>query len=174
MAEAIYAPFTLNMAGLSEVTETTTDFLNDSSLKHFSINSRTSRPRSPIRAITFTSASEFLAIIPINVLFPTPLPAKIPNRCPLPQVNNPSITLSPVFIGSFIRFLFKGSGGELYIEQCPSVFIGSFPSIGSPKPPITRPRSPSPTPIVKGLPDAMTLLPGLIRSQGRQHEPLCL
>ena len=40
------------------------------------MKSRTSRPRSPTSAITFTSASVFRAIIPRSVLFPTPLPEK--------------------------------------------------------------------------------------------------
>ena len=57
-------------------------------LRSFSMNSLTSRPRSPIKAITFISAVVFRAIIPSNVLFPTPLPAKIPTRCPFPTVRS--------------------------------------------------------------------------------------
>lgn len=53
-----------------------------------SINSPTSRPRSPISAITLISAFVFLANIPSKVLFPTPLPAKMPIRCPFPIVKD--------------------------------------------------------------------------------------
>ena len=59
---------------------TTTERFNPSSPRSFSINSRTSRPRSPMRPMTFTSAEVLRAIIPKSVLFPTPLPAKIPKR----------------------------------------------------------------------------------------------
>ena len=48
--------------------------------RSFSMNSSTSRPRSPIRAMTLTSAAVFRAIIPSNVLLPTPEPAKMPTR----------------------------------------------------------------------------------------------
>ena len=46
------------------------------------MNSRTSRPRSPMRAMTLTSASVWRAIMPRTVLLPTPLPEKMPTRCP--------------------------------------------------------------------------------------------
>ena len=95
MLVATKAPFNLTRAGWSEVATTTTDLANPSSPKSFSRKSLTSRPRSPIRAMTFISASVFLAIIPIRVLFPTPLPARIPRRCPLPTVIKPSIAFIP-------------------------------------------------------------------------------
>ena len=44
-------------------------------------------------AITFISAEVFLAIIPIDILLPTPLPEKIPTRCPFAIGINPSILL---------------------------------------------------------------------------------
>ncbi len=75
-----------------------------------SINSRTSRPRSPIRAITLMSALVLRATIPNNVLLPTPLPAKIPTRCPLPKVNKPSIALTPTLSGFAIRWRCRGLG----------------------------------------------------------------
>jgi len=46
---------------------------------------RTSRFRSPIMAITVTSAELWRAMLPSSVLLPTPLPPKIPMRCPRPQ-----------------------------------------------------------------------------------------
>ena len=57
-----------------------TDFFRPSSPRTFSINSRTSRPLSPIRAITLTSDFVERAIIPIRTDFPTPDPAMIPTR----------------------------------------------------------------------------------------------
>ena len=111
MAVAVNAPLTLSKADLSEVAQTTTDFFIPSGPKSFSINSRTSRPLSPIRHITLTSASASLAIIPNVVLLPTPEPAKIPILCPSPQVKKPSMALTPVGSISFILFLFNGSGG---------------------------------------------------------------
>ena len=113
MAVAVKAPFNLIRAGLSEVAQTITDFFRPSSPRSFSIKSSTSLPLSPIKAITLISASAYLAIIPRVVLFPTPLPAKIPTLCPSPQVRNPSIALIPVGIICLIRLLFKGSGGSL-------------------------------------------------------------
>ena len=78
MAVAVFAAFFLMSAGLSDVATTTTERFIPSAPKSLSINSLTSRPRSPISAITFISALVFLANIPISVLFPTPLPANIP------------------------------------------------------------------------------------------------
>ena len=63
------------------------------------MNSWTSRPRSPIRAITLTSASQLRAIMPSSVLLPTPEPAKMPMRWPLPQVSRPSMARTPVASG---------------------------------------------------------------------------
>ena len=86
--------------GWSEVAATITDFLSPSSPKFFFINSLTSLPLSPMSAITLTSAFAYLAIIPINVLFPNPGPAKIPILCPLANVRRPLIALMPTSKGS--------------------------------------------------------------------------
>ena len=59
------------------------------------MNSRTSRPRSPTREMTLTSAVVYRAIIPKSVLLPTPDPAKIPILCPVPRVSIPSTTRTP-------------------------------------------------------------------------------
>ncbi len=88
-----------------------TDRARPSGPRSFSMNSLTSRPRSPIRAITFTSALVFRAIMPIRVDFPTPEPAKMPRRWPLPAVSSMSIARTPVTIRSVIRLLVRTSGG---------------------------------------------------------------
>ncbi len=105
------AAFLRISAGLSDVATTTTDLAIPSGPKSLSINSLTSLPRSPIRAITFISALVFLANIPISVLLPTPLPANIPIRWPLPTVIRPSTAFTPKGSTSSIIFLFNGSGG---------------------------------------------------------------
>ena len=71
------------------------DFFKPSSPSDSSIKSRTSRPRSPTRAMTLTSASALRAIIPMAVDLPTPEPAKMPMRWPRPMVSMPSIARMP-------------------------------------------------------------------------------
>ena len=77
--------------------------MHPSSPKAFSRKSRTSRPRSPTSPSTVRSAPVFRAIMPISVLLPTPLPPKIPTRCPRPQVRNPSMARIPQPRGSRIE-----------------------------------------------------------------------
>ena len=95
IAVAVFAALLRINAGLSEVATTTTERAIPSGPRSRSMNSRTSRPRSPISAITLISALVFRANIPINVLFPTPEPAKTPIRCPFPTVISPSTALTP-------------------------------------------------------------------------------
>ena len=83
----------------SEVATTTIDRESPSSPRSLSINSRTSRPRSPMRAITLTSASVFRDIIPKSTDFPTPDPAMIPTLWPRPIVNRPSRERIPSVMG---------------------------------------------------------------------------
>ena len=71
-----------------------------------------SLPRSPTRTITLISAFTFFVIIPSSVLFPTPLPAKIPIRCPFPTVFRPSIAFTPNSSVSVIGGL---SSGLIYV-----------------------------------------------------------
>ena len=59
------------------------------------MNSRTSRPRSPTSAITFTSALVDRAIIPISEDLPTPEPAKMPRRWPRPHGTSVSSARTP-------------------------------------------------------------------------------
>ena len=65
------------------------------------------RPGSPFWVANNNSGTSTLytgtgAIIPINVLFPTPDPPKIPTRWPRPTVSIPSSTRRPVCNGSLI------------------------------------------------------------------------
>src|SRR5919198_170456 len=55
-----------------------------------SMNSRTSRPRSPTRQMTLMSAVVERAIMPSSDDLPTPEPAKMPRRWPRPQGTMPS------------------------------------------------------------------------------------
>ncbi len=108
---ATKAPFKRAMAGWLEVATTTTDLRRPVSSKSFSRNSRTSRPRSPISAMTLTSASAWLAIMPSRVDLPTPLPAKIPRRWPRPHGIKVSMALMPVRKQCWMRWRFSGCGG---------------------------------------------------------------
>ena len=59
------------------------------------MNSRTSRPRSPTRQITLTSADVERAIMPSSDDLPTPEPAKMPSRWPRPQGTSASSARTP-------------------------------------------------------------------------------
>ena len=96
------------------------------------MNSRTSRPRSPISAMTFKSAFVFLAIIPSNVLFPTPDPAKIPTLCPFPTVNMPSIALTPTASFSSIGGRVRGLGGSCSVPTVVKPFGNAVHQLDSP------------------------------------------
>ena len=161
MDVAVNAPLSLTKGGLSDVAHTTTDFFIPSGPRSLSMKSNTSLPLSPIKAITLTSASAVLAIIPNVVLLPTPLPAKIPILCPSPHVINPSIALIPVGIIFFILFLFIGSGGLLNILYLsPPIILVS--SIGFPNASITLPSNSLLHLTLHGFPLATTLHPGPI------------
>ena len=81
-------------AGWSEVATTTTE-RSSASPRSRSMNSRTSRPRSPTSAITLIEALVERAIMPSSVDLPTPEPAKIPRRWPRPQGTSPSSARTP-------------------------------------------------------------------------------
>ena len=129
-----------SIAGWSEVATTKMERRIPSSPRSFSINSRTSRPRSPTRAITLMSAFTFFAIIPISVLLPTPDPAKIPMRCPFPMVSMLSIAFTPNSIRSRIG---GRDMGLIYwfrsTQKDVPPWKGPFPSMGCPSALITRP-----------------------------------
>ena len=77
----------------------------------FSRKPRTSRLRSPIIAITVTSAELWRDIEPSSVLLPTPLPPKMPMRWPLPQGSSPSIARMPVTSGCVMCSRSSGLAG---------------------------------------------------------------
>ena len=133
-----------------------------SSLRSFSRNSRTSRPRSPISATTLMSASERRAIIPKSVDFPTPLPAKIPTRWPRPSGVKLSMARTPVMSGCWIRARDKGLG----TAPSPVEAIhwrGRPLSRGLPKASMTLPESPE----ARGTRRRW----GLVRTSSPGHNP---
>ena len=134
-----------------------------SSPRSLSTNSLTSRPRSPISAMTLISACVFRANIPKRVLFPTPEPAKIPIRCPFPTVIRPSTAFTPSGRTSSIIFLLIGSGGWASTGYSfPDV--SSSASVGLPMPSSRWPRSESPTKTDNGCPVFSTIHPTPIPS----------
>ncbi len=134
--------------GWSEVETTTTGTrAMPSSPIAPSRKSRTSRPRSPTSASTVRSAEVPRVIIPTSVLFPTPLPPKIPMRCPRPQVSIPSIARMPQPSGSCIAVRPERQRG--FSAQRP-VLASAVRALGiqrlsRPVPSITRTSSPGPT-----------------------------
>ena len=58
------------------------------------------------------SAAVPRAIMPMSVLLPTPLPPKMPTRCPLPQVTKASMARMPQPSGSRMGTRSRGSGAE--------------------------------------------------------------
>ena len=79
IAVALFAALILIKGDLSAGTATTVIFLEASSLNNSFTIAPTSLALSPIKAITTTSASVYLLIIPSKTDFPTPEPAIIPN-----------------------------------------------------------------------------------------------
>ena len=145
-------------AGRSEVATTTTDLFIPSSPKSRSINSRTSRPRSPISAITLISAFVLRANIPRSVDLPTPDPAKIPILCPFPTVRSPSTAFTPSVNTSSIILRLIGSGGAASTEYAfPSLIVVLSASLPSPSKVLAS--SESLTCTINGCPVLTTILP---------------
>ena len=107
--------------------------------KSFSINSRTSRPRSPTKATTTTSASDPRAIIPIRVDLPTPEPANKPRRWPRPSGTKASMARTPVAKVVLIRCRRNGWGGVLAVAVGAATGSKPWPSKGRPSASRTRP-----------------------------------
>src|SRR5579875_361108 len=127
------------------------------------MNSCTSRPRSPIRAMTLTSLSPLRASMPRKVLLPTPLPANTPIRWPRPQVSMPSSTRTPVTRGVVMGRRRNGCEARpapVTVTAAPR--MGGPSSMGTPRPSTTRPSSSPPTVTRAGAPVAMTRLPGVM------------
>ena len=96
----------------SDVETTSTAFLRPSGPMSRSMNSRTSRPRSPMSASTQTSAVQPLRILDNRVDLPPPAAAKMPMRCPSPQVSTPSMTRRPREMGLLMTLRVMGLGAS--------------------------------------------------------------
>src|SRR3954451_3761969 len=155
---AVSAALMRTSAGWSDVATTTTERSRPSARSR-SMNSRTSRPRSPTRQMTLTSASVDRAIIPKSEDLPTPEPAKMPRRWPRPQGTSASSARTPSETWSSMRWRASGSGGEACTARRPRV-SRSPPSSGLPRPSRTRPSSAEPTGTETGRPVAVTSWPG--------------
>ncbi|MNN26825.1 hypothetical protein D3C81_1403430 [compost metagenome] len=118
---------------------TTTERLSPSSPRICSMNSLTSRPRSPIRPTTMMSASVKRVIMPNSTLLPTPVPANRPRRWPRPTVNKPLMLRIPTSSGWLIGSRLSGLMVGPSIGTQSSAFIPPLPSRARPAPSSTRP-----------------------------------
>ena len=128
------------MRGASSAGEaTTTERAIPFSPRICSMNSFTSRPRSPTSPTIVISASVKRVIMPSNILLPTPLPAKRPRRWPRPTVNKLLIERMPTSSGSSIGWRLSGLiTGPLRSTQSSALKL-PLPSSGRPMPSTTRP-----------------------------------
>ncbi len=110
-----------------------------SSPRMSSMNSLTSRPRSPIRPTTTISAVVPRVIIPRRTDLPTPEPANRPIRCPCPMVSIELIAFTPTSKGSLIGLLAIGFSFLACHLVAVVALSGPLPSIGLPRPSTTRP-----------------------------------
>src|SRR4051812_46005765 len=158
---AVSAALMRTSAGWSDVATTTTD-RSSAGPRSRSMNSRTSRPRSPTRQMTLTSADVERAIMPSSDDLPTPEPAKMPSRWPRPQGTSASSARTPSVTRSVIRGRSSGAGGAPTIGRGRTAARSGPPSIGWPSPSSTRPSSASPTSTDTRRPVAVTTSPGPI------------
>ncbi len=104
----------------------------------------TSRPRSPTKPMTTTSALVKRVIMPKSTLLPTPEPATKPTRCPRPSVNKPLIAFTPTSSTLSMGPRSMGLMGKpSKLKRALQAGLG-LPSKGSPRPSITRPKSSGP------------------------------
>ena len=113
MANEVKQALTRSGAGRSEVATTTTARRMPSGPISCSRKARTSRLRSPTKAITVISAELLRAIDPNRVLLPTPLPPKMPTRWPRPTGSRPSMARKPVSSGAVMCSRSSGPGAAL-------------------------------------------------------------
>lgn len=136
----MYPPWRRISADWSPVATTTTLRARPSGPRSSWTNSWTSRPRSPINPITFTSADVKRAIIERSTDLPIPEPEKIPIRCPRQHVVNvlsertPRSTLSPIRC----RVFAAGGPARMRYPTLPRV-KGGPPSKGSSRGLMIRP-----------------------------------
>lgn len=159
MVVEVWAALIFSSGGVSAVATTTTDLRRPSGPRFCSMKWRTSRPRSPTRAMTFASASEPRAISPSRVLLPTPLPEKMPTLWPLPRVRAASMARMPVQNGSVMGARRSGCSGGLSIGALWGQRMCGPTSMGLPRPSSTRPSRPSPNPTVRSVGLESTLSP---------------
>src|SRR4051812_31868842 len=159
IAVAVSAALMRTSAGWSDVATTTTE-RPSAAPRSRSMNSRTSRPRSPTRQMTLTSADVERAIMPSSDDLPTPEPAKMPSRWPRPQGTSASSARTPSVTRSVMRGRSSGEGGAPTIARSRTPSSSGPPSIGVPSPSRTRPSSASPTWTETRRPVAVTTSPG--------------
>ena len=141
IAVARNAPRMRTSGGWSDVATTTTERASPSGPRSRSMNSRTSRPRSPTSAMTLTSARVLRAIMPSSALLPTPEPAKMPRRWPRPQVSSVLIARTPRSSGvADRRALERVDRADRRGRPRARPRSDRPPSIGTPSPSSTRPR----------------------------------
>ena len=130
-------------SALSSLVETTTHIEARRDSGTSSMNSRTSRPRSPTSPTIVASKAPDVANMPRRVDFPTPDPAKMPSLCPSHIGVKRSIALTPVNTGfETIRRASAGGGAEFTsFDRMPRGSAGRL-SMGAPKALTTRPSHP--------------------------------
>ncbi len=138
------------------------------------MNSRTSRPRSPTRQITFTSAAVERAIMPISEDLPTPEPAKMPRRWPRPHGTSaskrPYARAKPLLDGGpRQRGRRRRGGGAGRTRRRDRRPRRSAPPSAS----TTRPSSSSPTGARNCSPVAVTGCPGRSHASRRAASAAC-
>ena len=99
MAVARFAPRIRSKAARSAGTATTHIFLRAAPVMACSTKAPTSRPRSPIKPTTMTSALQNRVIMASKTDLPTPDPATIPTRWPLPIVSREFTERTPTSKG---------------------------------------------------------------------------
>ena len=159
MRVAVNAACLRTTGGWSEVAMTTTERARPSGPRSSSRNSRTSRPRSPTREMTETSASVPWAIIDSSEDLPTPEPANRPMRWPRPTVTRVSSTRTPSSRGVSTRRRSRAEGAWPETGTRAVARTGPLPSMGRPTPSSTRPSRPAPTGTDSGPPVECTGAP---------------
>ncbi len=118
---------------------TTTERAMPFSPRICSMNSFTSRPRSPTRPTMVISASVKRVIMPSNILLPTPLPANRPRRWPRPTVSRLLIERIPTSSVSSIGWRLSGLMVGPFRSTQSSALNMPLPSSGRPIPSTTLP-----------------------------------
>ena len=159
MRVAVSAARKRTSGGSSDVATMTTERARPSGPRSRAMNSCTSRPRSPTKASTETSASVPRIIIDIRLDLPTPEPANMPIRCPRPQGTSVSMTRTPSGSCSVTGRRRNGCGAAPVTVTRSSPAGSGRPSRGRPNPSRTRPRRARPVKIVGAPPRATAALP---------------